>query len=122
MELGAFSVSLAVKNLQDSPSFYTKLGFEVVGGDPSESWVMIANAGATIGLFEGMFENNILTFNPGLSQSLGPLEPFSAVHDIQDQLDGAGVPIALRVESGEGPGHLALQDPDGNQILIDQHV
>lgn len=121
MELGAFSVSLAVKDLQVSLSFYTKLGFEIVGGDPSENWVILANGGATIGLFEGMFEDNILTFNPGLSQSLEQLETFAGVRKIQDQLDSAGVSISLRVESGEGPGHIALQDPDGNQILIDQH-
>ena len=123
MKLGAFSVSLAVKDLAASRDFYTKLGFTVTGGD-EKTWAILVHGSTVIVLFEGMFESNILTFNPGW---LGPGEndpDFSDVRELKRQLEAAGVPITedQTTATESGPAHLRLVDPDGNDILIDQHV
>lgn len=122
MDLGAFSISLAVKDLETSRSFYEKLGFEIMGGGYDQSYYILRNGQAVIGLFQGMFDKNILTFNPGLSQSGEPVESFTDVREIQKGLTAVG--LSLDVEADEettGPAHVVLQDPDGNPILIDQH-
>ena len=122
MELGAFSVSLAVKDLAASQAFYEKLGFESVGGDPQQNWLILRNGDHVLGLFQGMFEDNILTFNPGWDQSGKELEAFTDVRDIQRELKKEGLALASEAdESTSGPANLMLSDPDGNQILIDQH-
>ena len=123
MELGAFSISLAVKDLLASRAFYERLGFQVTGGDPAQKYLILVNGRSVIGLFEGMFEGNILTFNPGWD---GPNEDaadgFTDVREIATRLGEAGVEIGTEELPGEsGPGHVTLADPDGNQILIDQH-
>ena len=123
MELGAFSVSLAVKDIEASRAFYEKLGFEVVGGDPSQNWLILRNATHTIGLFQGMFEQNILTFNPGWDDEAAPLDSFTDIRDLQRRLKAAGVELLTEAdESTSGPASLMVVDPDGNTILIDQHV
>jgi len=123
MELGAFSVSLAVKDLAASRSFYEKLGFAAMGGDPAQGWLILKNGTTVIGLFQGMFEKNILTFNPGWDQDAQPLASFTDVRDWQRSLDAAGVAVATRTDpDGEGPAHIVLEDPDGNVIMLDQHV
>lgn len=123
MELGAFSVSLTVKNLEESRSFYEKLGFETFGGDAAQNWLILKNGDCIIGLFQGMFEQNILTFNPGWDANASPLASFTDVREIQRRLKAQGVGIQTEVdESTTGPAHLFLADPDGNLILIDQHV
>ena len=122
MNLGAFSVSLAVKDLAASKSFYEKLGFDAIGGDAEQNWLILKNGDHVIGLFQGMFEENILTFNPGWDQGGGELDSFTDVRDIQNELKDRG--IALNAEADEstaGPASIMLSDPDGNQILIDQH-
>ncbi len=121
MELGAFSVSLAVKDLQASREFYEKLGFEVTGGNESENWLIMKNGMSIIGLFQGMFEKNILTFNPGLDNTTARVEDFTDVRQIQASLKEQGIALEQEVDAeGEGPGHISLQDPDGNAVLIDQ--
>ncbi len=123
MELGAFSVSLTVKDLAVSKSFYEKLGFSQLGGEPSQGWVILKNGATVIGLFQGMFETNILTFNPGWDQSASPLNSFTDVREIQKSLDAQGVEITTRADpDSTGPGHVILTDPDGNVIMFDQHV
>ena len=123
MELGAFSVSLAVNDLEASRDFYEKLGFRVVGGDASQNWQVLRNGGATIGLFQGMFEQNILTFNPGWDGEAQPLESFTDVRDLQRRLKAGGVVLQSEAdESGTGPASFVALDPDGNPILVDQHV
>ena len=123
MELGAFSVSLAVKDLAASRAFYEKLGFEVVGGEAAQNWQILRNATTTIGLFQGMFEDNLMTFNPGWNAAAEPVESFTDVRDIQATLDERGVALTTRAdESSKGPASMVLVDPDGNTILIDQHV
>lgn len=122
MELGAFSVSLAVKDLAASTDFYAKLGFEPFGGDPGQNWVVLRNRDHVIGLFQGMFKGNILTFNPGWDQGGKDLDTFSDVRAIQRQLKDQGVEFDSEAdETTTGPASLMLTDPDGNQILIDQH-
>lgn len=122
MELGAFSVSLAVKDLATSKDFYEKLGFEQFGGHPEQGWVIMKNGEHVIGLFQGMFEGNILTFNPGWDQNGKDLDSFTDVRDLQRELKGLGVALGSEAdESTEGPASLMLSDPDGNQILMDQH-
>lgn len=122
MELGAFSVSLTVKDLDRSYAFYQKLGFEAVGGDPDQHWLILRNGSCTIGLFQGMFDKNILTFNPGWDQNGENADSFMDVRDLQKQLKKEEVPLLSETdESGEGPGSITLEDPDGNPILIDQH-
>lgn len=121
MELGAFSISLAVKDLTTSRTFYEKLGFEKVGGD-GEAWAILRNGTTTIGLFQGMFEGNILTFNPGWDQQGEDLASFTDVRDLQRTMEAAGLELVRRAdEQSEGPTSLTLIDPDGNAILVDQH-
>jgi catechol 2,3-dioxygenase-like lactoylglutathione lyase family enzyme len=123
MELGAFSVSLAVKDIHASRDFYEKLGFEVFAGELTANWLIMRNGQATIGLFQDMFEKNILTFNPGWDQDAKALDEFSDVREIQGQLKASGLDLESEVEAESvGPGSLLLSDPDGNPILIDQHV
>lgn len=122
MDLGAFSVSLAVDNLARSRAFYEKLGFEATGGDPEHGYLVLVNGTTTIGLFQGMFEENILTFNPGWEGPGAEAESFTDVRDIAERLEAAGVELTAReLPEGGGPGHVAFIDPDGNPILIDQH-
>lgn len=122
MDLGAFSVSLAVKDLAVSRAFYEKLGFEVTGGDEEHNYLILVNRGTVIGLFQGMFEKNILTFNPGLAGvDMEQLEEFTDVREIQRVLKGEGIELTEEAdESTNGPAHISLLDPDGNPILIDQ--
>ena len=123
MELGAFSISLAVKNLEASRAFYQKLGFEVVGGDPSQDWQILRNGDHTIGLFQGMFDKNILTFNPGWDAHGNPIESFTDVRELQRRVEAQGVSLDSRAdESATGPASFIAVDPDGNPILVDQHV
>jgi len=123
MELGAFSVSLAVKDIEASKLFYEKLGFSAMGGDPSQGWLILKNGSTVIGLFQGMFENNILTFNPGWDQSASPLPSFVDVRDLQKSLEAQDVSLTTRADPGtSGPAHIILSDPDGNVIMLDQHV
>jgi len=124
MNLGAFSVSLAVKDLEASRSFYEKFGFKAFAGDASQNWLILRNgSGHVIGLFQGMFERNILTFNPGWDQSAQPLSQFTDVRELQRQLKAQGVPLQQQAdESTTGPASFVAVDPDGNTILIDQHV
>lgn len=123
MELGAFSVSLAVKDLEVSRGFYEKLGFRVVGGDASQNWLILQNATSIIGLFQGMFDRNILTYNPGWNQKQEPLTSFEDVREIQERLQGQGLKLESEADpNSEGPASLLLIDPDGNPILVDQHV
>lgn len=123
MDLGAFSVSLSVTDLNASRAFYAHLGFEVAGGSPDEGWLILRNGTTTIGLFHGMFEGNLLTFNPGWDPQAEPLASFTDVRDIQRHLRSAGVPlIAEADEATTGPASFMVQDPDGNTILVDQHV
>lgn len=120
--LGNFSVSLAVKDLTASREFYEKLGFKSVAGD-EKAYVILQNDTATIGLFQGMFDENILTFNPGWDRKSNTLEDFDDVREIQKALKSRGITPVLEADaSTTGPAHLVLEDPDGNQILIDQHV
>lgn len=124
MELGAFSVSLAVKDLDASRAFYEKLGFEPVGGEASENWLIVRNGTTTIGLFQGMFDRNILTFNPGWAADPEKHpKDFQDVREIQRELESRGVELASQAdEATSGPASLTLLDPDGNSILVDQHV
>ena len=123
MKLGAFSISLAVKDLQTSIDFYTGLGFEVGGGDVDNGWCMLRCDTTTIGLFQGMFEHNILTFNPGWAQDASALDEFEDVRDIQARLDNMGVDFVERTQTdGDGPAHIIFHDPDQNVIMLDQHV
>ena len=123
MHLGAFSISLAVKDLGASRLFYEQLGFAVVGGQADQNWLILRNADAvTIGLFQGMFDRNIMTFNPGWNNQAGELETFTDVREIQRQLEARGlVPTTRADPSTTGPASLTLSDPDGNPILLDQH-
>lgn len=122
MELGASSISLAVKDLAASRAFYEKLGFAVTGGDASQHWLILVNGECILGLFQGMFEKNILTFNPGLNNRQEELAQFTDVRAIQQQLDDQGVELTQRCDpAGTGPASIMLLDPDGNPILIDQH-
>ena len=120
VELGAFSISLSVADIAASEAFYRKLGFVRTGGD-GESWVILVNGESVIGLFQGLFEGNVLTFNPGLTNRMERLESFTDVRDVQARLESEGVELIERAEDGTGPAHLTLVDPDGNAILIDQH-
>ena len=123
MKLGNFSVSLAVKNLGASRAFYEKLGFRVILGDPAQNWLILQNETSTIGLFEGMFERNTLTFNPGWDRNGKLVADFDDVRDIQRALKSRGIALAAAAdESTSGPASLMLLDPDGNPILVDQHV
>lgn len=123
MSLGAFSVSLTVKDLAASKAFYEKLGFSGIGGDESQNWLVLANGDCVVGLFEGMFDKNMLTFNPGWGPDGTPLEEFEDVRDIQKRLKADGVAIASEAdETTSGPASFVVVDPDGNPVLVDQHV
>ena len=123
MELGAFSVSLAVKDLEASRQFYEKLGFTMFAGEPSQNWAIMKNGGHVIGLFQGMFDKNILTFNPGWDSNAQPLATFTDVRELQRQLKAQGVQLASEAdESTTGPASFVVVDPDGNSIYVDQHV
>ncbi len=123
MKLGAFSVSLAVKDIAASRAFYEKLGFEPAGGDESQNWLILRSGETTIGLFQGMFEQNILTINPGWNSQAEAVEGFEDIRDIQRRLKAAGLTFAQEAdESTTGPASFVLSDPDGNPILFDQHV
>jgi lactoylglutathione lyase len=123
MELGAFSISLAVKDLGASMAFYEKFGFKVFAGDASQNWLIMKNGDHVIGLFQGMFEKNILTFNPGWDSNAQKLAAFTDVRDLQRQLKAQGVQLQQEAdESATGPASFIVIDPDGNPILIDQHV
>ncbi|UNZ00308.1 VOC family protein [Zhouia spongiae] len=123
MKLGAFSISLNVKDLKVSKSFYEKLGFSVFAGDIGMNYLIMKNEDTLIGLFQGMFENNILTFNPGWDSDAGTLKDFDDVRSIQRSLKDEGIQLLSEVKEGsKGPGSFTLTDPDGNTILIDQHI
>lgn len=122
MHLGAFSISLAVKDIHASKAFYEKLGFSAFGGDLEQNWLIMKNGEHLIGLFQGMFEKNVLTFNPGWDQDARELETFTDVREIQQWLRSQGVALHESAdEAGTGPAYIMLTDPDGNAILIDQH-
>jgi lactoylglutathione lyase len=123
MELGAFSISLAVKDIEASRQFYEKFGFRVFGGDASQNWLILKNGDHVIGLFHGMFEKNILTFNPGWDSNAQKLASFTDVRDLQRQLKAAGVQLEPQAdERTTGPASFMAVDPDGNPVLVDQHV
>jgi len=122
MKLGAFSVSLAVKDIAASRTFYEKFGFSVFAGDQSQNWLILKNDEAVIGLFQGMFEKNILTFNPGWDGNAKEVSVFTDVRELQRQLRSLGIPFASEAdEATTGPASFIVTDPDGNQILVDQH-
>lgn len=122
MHLGAFSISLAVKALAASRAFYEALGFDVTGGDAAQGWLVLRNGGQVIGLFQGMFERNMLTFNPGWDQHRGELAEFTDVRELQKQLKAKGIAMSVEAdESTTGPGYFMTEDPDGNPVLVDQH-
>ena len=123
MELGAFSISLAVKDLDASRRFYEKLGFRKFAGDASQNYLMMKNGDHVIGLFQGMFEKNILTFNPGWDQNAQSLPSFTDVRELQSRLKSEDVQFMIEAdESTSGPASFILVDPDGNPVLVDQHV
>jgi len=123
MELGAFSVSLAVKDIAASKGFYEKFGFTVFAGDATQNWLILKNGSHVIGLFQGMFEKNILTFNPGWDQDAQPVGAFTDVRELQRQLKAQGVTLVQQAdETTTGPASFVAVDPDGNTILVDQHL
>lgn len=123
MDLGAFSISLSVKDIEASKAFYEKLGFTPFGGDLAQKWLIMKNGAHLIGLFQGMFEGNILTFNPGWDQDANNLGSFTDVRDLQRQLKASGLSFESEAdESTAGPASFVLLDPDGNAILVDQHI
>lgn len=123
MELGNFSVSLTVKDLEASRAFYEKLGFSIFAGEAAQNWLILKNGDCVIGIFQGMFEKNILTFNPGWNNNAQKLDSFTDVRELQRQLKAAGVePVQEADESTTGPASFVVVDPDGNPILFDQHV
>lgn len=123
MNLGNFSVSLSVKDIEASRAFYEKLGFTVFGGDASQGWLILQNDACVLGLFQGMFEKNMLTFNPGWDSNAQKLDSFTDIRELQRQLKAQGVTLQSEAdENTEGPASFLVLDPDGNPILIDQHV
>jgi predicted enzyme related to lactoylglutathione lyase len=123
MDLGAFSISLTVKDLEASRQFYEKFGFKVFAGNASQNWLILKNGAHVIGLFQGMFDKNILTFNPGWDQNAQKLASFTDVRELQRRLKAQGVQLINEAdESTTGPASLIAVDPDGNPILVDQHV
>ena len=123
MQLGAFSLSLAVKDLAASQSFYEKFGLKVFHGDPAQGWLILKNGDHVLGLFQGMFERNMLTFNPGWDQNAQPLATFTDVRELQRQLKAQGVSLLREAnETTTGPASFVAVDPDGNPVLVDQHV
>lgn len=122
MELGSFSISLAVKDIAASKAFYEKLGFTVFGGNIDQNWLIMKNGETLIGLFQGMFDKNILTFNPGWDSNAQPLASFTDVRELQRQLKAQGMAFATEAdETTTGPASFVIVDPDGNPILVDQH-
>ena len=122
MDLGNFSISLAVKDLSASRAFYENLGFSAIGGEATQNWLILRNGHAIVGLFQGMFENNIMTFNPGWDADGKNVESFTDIRDLQKQLKASGVALIMEAdESTTGPASVTLADPDGNVILLDQH-
>jgi len=123
MQLGAFSISLTVKDIHASKAFYEKLGFTVLGGEIEQNWLILKNGECVIGLFQGMFDKNILTFNPGWDSSAAPLADFTDVREVQRQLKAQGVAFESEAdETTSGPASFVIRDPDGNPILFDQHL
>jgi predicted lactoylglutathione lyase len=123
MQLGAFSISLTVKDIAASAAFYEKLGFTSFGGDITQNWLILKNGETVIGLFQGMFEKNMLTFNPGWSQNAEALNSFTDVRALQKELKAQGTEfVAEADEATTGPGSFIVEDPDGNPVLVDQHV
>ncbi len=123
MKLGALSISLSVKNIETSKAFYEKMGFAVFAGDQSKNYLIMKNGNALIGLFQGMFENNIITFNPGWDENAQLVSNFDDVRTIQKDLKSKGIDFEQEAdETGTGPGSFIVLDPDGNAILVDQHV
>lgn len=123
MQLGNFSLSLAVKDLEASRNFYKQLGFSEFGGDPAQNWLILKNGDCTLGLFQGMFDNNIMTFNPGWDSSAKTLDSFTDVRELQRDLKSAGIEFESEAdETSTGPASFMITDPDGNTILVDQHV
>lgn len=123
MKLGAFSVSLTVKDISASKEFYEKLGFTVFGGVLEQNWLIMKNGDTIIGLFQGMFDSNILTFNPGWDQNTNALEQFEDVRIIQKELKEKGIQLQTEAdETTQGPAHIVFLDPDGNVIMLDQHI
>ncbi len=123
MDLGVFSLSLTVRDIEVSKAFYEKLGFEVFHGEISQNWLIMKNGDHIIGLFQGMFEKNTLTFNPGWDSDAKAVEPFTDIRDIQARLKAEGVEFMMEADDSEnGPASFLITDPDGNPILVDQHV
>jgi catechol 2,3-dioxygenase-like lactoylglutathione lyase family enzyme len=123
VRLGAFSISLAVQDLAASRAFYEKLGFRAFAGDPAQNWLILQSGTSTVGLFQGQFERNIMTFNPGWDSSAQPVADFDDVREIQAHFKRMGLTLTVEAdESSTGPAYLMLVDPDGNPILVDQHV
>jgi len=123
MPLGAFSISLAVKDLAASRAFYEKLGFEAVFGEPDQGWQILRSGSTTIGLFAGMFERNIITFNPGWDAENQPLDEYTDVRELQARLESAGIEFESKADADTtGPASFVIVDPDGNPVLVDQHV
>ncbi|WP_417464979.1 VOC family protein [Kordiimonas sp.] len=122
MNLGAFSLSLSVKDIAASQAFYEKLGFTVMGGEREQGWLILKSPTCVLGLFQGMFEKNMLTFNPGWDSNAQPLEQFMDVREIQKVLKSAGITLDSEAdENATGPASFMLTDPDGNPVLVDQH-
>lgn len=123
MELGNFSISLSVKDIKVSKEFYEKLGFKVFGGDIEQNWLIMQNSSSTIGLFQGMFDKNILTYNPGWNRNAETQENYTDIRELQRQLKEQGIQLVSEAdESSSGPASFTLLDPDGNPILVDQHI
>ena len=123
MQLGAFSISLAVKDIAASVAFYEKLGFSSFGGDITQNWQILKNGETVIGLFQGMFEKNMLTFNPGWNQNAEAVDPFTDVRNLQRELKAKGMQFLSEAdEESSGPASFVVLDPDGNPVLVDQHV
>lgn len=121
MNPGCFSISLAVKDIQKSRDFYEALGFQVFHGQQDQGWLIMKNGDCNIGLFQGMFEGNILTFNPGWDQNASELESFTDIREIEKKLKDQGISLESETKNSEGPASFTLKDPDGNSILFDQH-
>jgi len=122
MDLGNFSLSLSVKDIKASIAFYEKLGFKAVGGDAEQGWQIMKGPTAIIGLFQGMFEKNMLTFNPGWDEGANPVDPFTDVRELQKFLRASGVEFESEAdENSDGPASFIIHDPDGNPVLVDQH-
>ena len=123
MQLGNFSISLAVKDINASKAFYEKLGFVAMGGDIAQNWAILKNGTTVIGLFQGMFEENILTFNPGWDENAQTLENYTDIRDLQAELKSKGLEFSREADPGStGPASFVLIDPDGNPVLVDQHI